>query len=309
MASKNTSSIKRNIIIFCSGSIFAFGLVAAMAYIPKETKETEAPGRNTMQWYPPELPTQMDFCGEKIPLEKQDAKEKFERELLSNYYHHAQQLYMLKLAGRAFPIIEPILKREGVPNDIKYLCVAESSLLLNAVSNVGAASYWQFMKPTAAKYALEVNEDIDERYNIEKATAAAAKYLLEYKNKLGSWTAAAAAYNCGGAGYQKQVDYQGSSDFYELQFTEETNRYVFRIAALKYLLTNAKKMGHIIESNDEYKPLPVKTIEVKETIPDLATWAKDNNITYKTLKTYNPWLRSHKLPVKPGKTYVIQLPK
>jgi hypothetical protein len=206
------------------------------------------------------------------------------------------------------PAIEERLKANGVPDDFKYVCVAESSLQQNALSGVGAASFWQFMKDTGPSFGLEVNEEVDERFNITKATDAACKYFLQAKEKFGSWTAAAASYNCGQNGYAKQAEFQGSNNYYDMIFPDETNRYVFRILALKYLLTNPQKAGNILDATEEYKPLKSRSIEVDATIPDLSVWAREKNSSYKMLKIYNPWLRAHKLTVKPGKRYTILLP-
>ena len=270
--------------------------------------EMNKEGRPQYKWYAPQLPEKLDFCSEDVPLDRWEVRERLDRELLSNFYTHGAQLYIIKLSGRYMPIIEERLKANNVPDDLKYVCVAESSLQQNALSGVGAASFWQFMKDTGPRYGLEVNEEVDERFNVAKATDAACAYFKEAHDKFGSWTAAAASYNCGMGGYKNQVDFQGAGNYYDLIFPDETNRYVFRILALKYLLKNQQAAGNIIEPAEMYKPLKGRDVEVTATIPDLAVWAKDNNTTYKMLKIYNPWLRAHKLTVKPGKKYVIQLP-
>jgi hypothetical protein len=270
--------------------------------------EVSAEGRPQYKWYAPALPTALDFCGEAVPLDRWDVREKLDRELLINDYLHGSQLYILKLAGRYFPVIEERLKANGVPDDFKYVCIAESSLQQNALSPVGAASFWQFMKDTGPRYGLEINDEVDERFNVIKATDAACMYFKDAFTKFGSWTAAAASYNCGQAGYQGQVDFQGPSNYYDLIFPDETNRYVYRILALKHLLSHAKSYGLIIEPADEYKPLKYKTVTVDKTIDNLADFAKANSSTYKMLKIYNPWLRAHKLTVKAGKSYDIAFP-
>ncbi|NDC42256.1 MAG: lytic transglycosylase domain-containing protein [Chitinophagia bacterium] len=212
------------------------------------------------------------------------------------------------MTGRYFPVIEERLKANGIPEDMKYVCVAESSLQQNALSGVGAASFWQFMKDTGPNYGLEINEEVDERFNVAKATDAACKYFKQAYDKFGSWTAAAASYNCGMSAYSKQVAFQGGQQYYDLIFPEETNRYVFRILAMKYLLSDPKRAGNIIEKNELFKPLTGRSIAVTTTIPDLAIWAREHNSSYKMLKIYNPWLRAHQLTVKAGKEYVIVLP-
>jgi len=270
--------------------------------------EMSAEGRPHYKWYAPHVPSSIDFCGEAVPLDRWEVREKLDRELLVNTYLHGSQLYILKLAGRYFPIIEERLKANGVPPDLKYVCVAESALQQNAWSSVGAASFWQFMKDTGPRYGLEINDEVDERFNVVKATDAACQYFKEAYSKFGSWTAAAASYNCGMAGFAKQAEFQQSNNYYDLIFPEETNRYVFRIVALKHLLSNAKKYGMMIEEGDEYKPLKARTVMVDKSITNLTEFAVANGTTYKMLKIYNPWLRDRKLTVKPGKTYEIQLP-
>jgi membrane-bound lytic murein transglycosylase D len=270
--------------------------------------EMSAEGRPHYKWYAPHVPSPIDFCGEAVPLDRWEVREKLDRELLVNTYLHGSQLYILKLAGRYFPIIEERLKANGVPPDLKYVCVAESALQQNAWSSVGAASFWQFMKDTGPRYGLEINDEVDERFNVVKATDAACQYFKEAYSKFGSWTAAAASYNCGMAGFAKQAEFQQSNNYYDLIFPEETNRYVFRIVALKHLLSNAKKYGMMIEEGDEYKPLKARTVMVDKSITNLTEFAVANGTSYKMLKIYNPWLRDRKLTVKPGKTYEIQLP-
>lgn len=308
----NKSTFARPVLLF-TGGILA-GVLCMVALATRKIDPNATPvqiandGRPQYKWYVPESPTSLSFCGEAVPLDKWDVKERFDRELLVNYYVHGNQLYILKLAGRFFPTIEARLKANGVPDDLKYVCVAESSLQQNALSGVGAASFWQFMKDTGPSYGLEINEEVDERFNVEKATDAACKYFKQAYAKFGSWTAAAASYNCGQGGYAKQAEFQGSMNYYDMIFPDETNRYVSRILALKYLMSNPKFAGNMLEANEAYKPLTGRTIAVTTTIADLAVWAKEHNTTYKMLKIYNPWLRAHKLTVKPGKTYSIMLP-
>ena len=300
------------LVYFFSGLAIGIAVIAGIASgkidASSPAVEVSKEGKPQYKYTTPELPATLDFSGEAVPLDKWEVRERLDRELLLNYYLHGSQLYILKLAGRYMPIIEERLKANGVPDDFKYVCVAESSLQQNALSGVGAASFWQFMKDTGPLYGLEINDEVDERFNAAKATDAACKYFMQAKEKFGTWTAAAASYNCGQTGYAKQAEFQGATNYYDLIFPDETNRYVFRILALKYLLSNPKKMGNILEQGEEYKPLKSKTIEVDKTIEDLAVWAKGNNTSYKMLKIYNPWLRAHKLTVKPGKKYQLLLP-
>ena len=302
----------RAIIYVLSGFLLGVILVTGIALRKADPGITSVDvtqeGRPQYKWYAPLLPAGLDFCGEVVPLDKQDVREKLDRELLTNAYLHGSQLYILKLAGRYFPAIEERLKTNGVPEDFKYVCIAESSLNQNALSGVGAASFWQFMKDTGPRYGLEITDEVDERFNVVKATDAACQYFKEAYAKFGSWTAAAASYNCGQSGYAGQSDFQQATNYYDLIFPDETNRYVYRILALKYIISHPKAFGLMVEPSDEYKPLQSRIVEVDKTIDNLADFAKENSSTYKMLKIYNPWLRAHKLTVKPGKKYEIAFP-
>ena len=255
----------------------------------------------------PEVPESISFAGEEVPLKRWEIKERFDRELLIIYYQTSTIIYLNKLANRYFPIIEERLKANGVPEDFKYLCVAESNLQ-NAISRVGATGFWQFMSYTGPGYNLEIGKDVDERYHVMKSTDAACKYLKQAYAKFGSWTAAAASYNCGMGGYQRQAGIQFTKNYYDLLLPEETNRYMFRILSFKHLLENSEKLGFNVPDEDLYQPHSTRSVEVNQTIPDLAQYAIDQGTTYKMLRILNPWLRSTTLIVKPGKTYIIHLP-
>ena len=256
---------------------------------------------------PSYVPTQADFCGENTPLNVSDVKERFERELIVNANLHASTIIILKRANRAFSIIEPILAKNGIPDDFKYLAVIESALV-NATSPSGAKGYWQFMPATAKEYNMEVNDIVDERYHLEFETEAACKYLLASKEKFGSWTLAAASYNAGMAGIQNQLDSQKVTDYYDLLLGEETSRYVFRILALKDIMKNPKNYGFDLTKDELYVNLPVRKLEIDSTITDLASFAKAQGINYKILKIHNPWLRDKKLLNKTNKKYIIDIP-
>lgn len=257
----------------------------------------------------PEKPVvSIDFCGEKMPMHIADVQERFDKEMTINKNLHASTELVIKRANRMFPVIEPILKKHGVPDDFKYLAVIESKLE-NAVSPAGARGVWQFMPATAKEYGMEVNDIVDERYHLEKSTEAACKYLLSAKQKFGSWTLAAASYNGGMAGVSRQIERQKiQPDYYDLLLTEETSRYVFRILALKEIMQNPEKYGYSIPANELYKPIATKTIEVNTGIENLADWANEQGINYKILKIHNPWLRDVSLVNKSGKTYKIEIP-
>lgn len=253
------------------------------------------------------FPSQADFCGEAVPLQISDVRERFDRELLVNANLDATTLIIIKRANRAFPVIEPILAKYGVPDDFKYLAVIESGLV-NAVSPAGARGVWQFMPATAKERGMEVNDIVDERYNLEKSTEAACKYLIDAKARLGNWTLAAASYNGGISGVNKQIDFQKVSNYYDLLLTEETARYVFRIIALKEIMKNPAMYGFTVAPEETYPLLPVRKVEVDSTIDDLAAFANGQGINYKILKIHNPWLRDRKLTNLARKKYVIDIP-
>lgn len=280
-------------IVLLSGT-----LIHSVAYKTPESK-TEAGSR----YYP----TTVDFAGEEAPLHLADVKERFDRELIVNANLHGSMIIIVKRANREFPIIEPILKKYGVPDDFKYLAVAESALV-NATSSAGAKGFWQFMPATAKEYGMEVTDEVDERYHLIKSTEAACQYLINAKNKMGSWTLAAASYNGGLAGVNRQITSQGENNYYDLLLTEETYRYVFRILALKEIMKNPVMYGFTFTDEELYNKIPTKNVEVNTSIPDLASFAKQQGINYKILKIHNPWLRDKKLTNASGKKYVIEIP-
>ncbi len=253
------------------------------------------------------LPNYIEFAGEEVPLEKNDIRERLDRELLVNTYWQSNGLLLLKRANKYFPIIEPILEKNGLPNDFKYLALAESGLQ-NVTSSAGASGFWQFLKSTGKEYGLEINDNVDERYNLEKATETACEYLKNSKEKFGSWALAAAAYNAGNNKIALRLEQQKVNNYFDLLLNPETGRYVFRILALKEILSHPKKYGFIYDQEDLYTYPNVKEIEVDYEIPDLADFAKQYNITYKELKLVNPWLRETKLNNKSKKKYILKIP-
>lgn len=254
------------------------------------------------------LPAQMDFAGEQVPLQDPEIRERMDRELLVNTYWQSNGLLMFKRAYKYFPIIEPILKEYNVPDDFKYLALIESGLQ-NVVSPAGARGIWQIMPSTARELGLEVNDNVDERYHLEKATVAACKYLLDSKERFGSWTKAAAAYNAGNNGIERRLEEQKVTGYYDLLLGEETGRYMFRILAWKEIMNHPKKYGFNFRDKDLYQIVPNYTVPVDTAVTDLAQFAKEFGINYKILKIHNPWLREPKLNNASRKQYFIELPK
>ena len=256
--------------------------------------------------FPFELPKELDFAGEMVPLEQFDVLEALDREVLSNAYFHSQTIRLIKLSNRFFPVIEPILKEEGIPDDFKYLAVAESGLV-NAVSPANAVGFWQIRKGTGSELGLEINSEIDERYHLEKSTVAASAYLKESYEKYENWTMAAASYNVGRRGVDREVLRQKQEDYYDLLLNEETARYLFRILALKLIIEDPATYGFHLSMKDLYYPIPHYTVEVKQPVADFADFAAEHGTNYKILKYLNPWLRDKSLANKAGKTYAIKI--
>lgn len=254
------------------------------------------------------LPESIDFAGEKTPLDAPDIQERLDKELLVNTYWQSNMMLLLKRANKYFPLIQEILEEEGIPSDFKYLAVIESGLE-NVRSPKGAKGFWQLMPATAKEYGLEVNTNVDERYHIEKATRVACKYLKKAKNRFGSWTLAAASYNRGMYGTNRLLDRQLVDSYYDLLLNSETGRYVFRILAVKEIMTNPERYGFVFNSEDLYNPIPVKKIGLDTAIANLAEFAKEKEINYKILKIHNPWLIENHLNNKSRKYYEISIPE
>jgi Soluble lytic murein transglycosylase and related regulatory proteins (some contain LysM/invasin domains) len=254
-----------------------------------------------------EIPEDLNFAGEPVPLEDPEIMERVDREFLVNTYWQSNAVLIIKRANKYFPIIEPILKKNGIPDDFKYLAVAESGLL-NVVSPAGATGFWQIMKDTGKEYGLEVNGNVDERYHVEKSTQVACDYIKKWKERFGTWTLTAAAYNAGPAGVQKYMNIQKVDDYYNLLLGDETGRYVFRIMAIKEIISNPEKYGFKVEEEDMYSKVPTFTVEVDSAVTSWADFANLYEINYKVLKRHNPWLREPHLNNTTHKKYVIEIP-
>ncbi len=253
------------------------------------------------------MPKGLTFAGEEVPTDRFDIKERMDRELLVNTYWQSNGLLLIKRAHKYFPIIEPLLKKYGIPDDFKYLAVAESGLQNNS-SPAGASGFWHFLRSSAKEYGLEVNRNVDERYNLELATKVAADYLKKSKERFGSWTLAAAAYNAGNARISRSLKTQQVNSYYDLLLNSETSRYVFRIVALKEILSQPKQYGFEFDKEDLYVLPKTRTVKVDTVITNIASFAKQFNTNYKELKLYNPWLRENKLNNRTRKLYHIQIP-
>lgn len=307
-------STKSNFYYFFIGitvTIISAILIITLFFSQSITNANEAPDENFPQGYKivsPEMPNYLEFAGEKIPTENFEVYERMEREFLSNTYWHSATILAIKRANRWFPAIEPILKKNNIPDDFKYLAVAESNLE-NVISPAGATGFWQFMKEAGEKYGLEINSQVDERYHVEKSAEAACKYLQDSYSIFGSWITSAASYNMGQDGVMKQQERQKVKNYFNLVLNSETSRFVARIVSLKYILQNPEKYGFDIKEEDLYMPLEYTEINLDSSVTDLADYAKTLGINYFILKMYNPWLRDNYLNNKSNKVYTIKLPK
>lgn len=255
-----------------------------------------------------DIPEDLNFAGEVVPQADPEIMERVDREFLVNTYWQSNALLLMKRAHKYFPIIEPILAKNGIPDDFKYLAVAESGLT-NVVSPAGATGFWQIMRETGREYGLEVNSNVDERYHIEKSTEVACKYLNRWKNKYGSWALTAAAYNAGPGAINKYMGIQQVDNYWDLLLGDETGRYVFRIMAIKEILANPEKYGFHVDDSDMYKAVPTFTVDIDKPVGDFADFAQEYEINYKILKRHNPWLREPHLNNSSGKKYTLEIPK
>ena len=293
-------------------SVIAGGIVCLTVYLSVNSDDME----RVMEERPvvlsmiasPTIPLQITFCDEQVDLSRYNVYEGFDRELSSFTYLHSTTMLLLKRANRYFPIIEPILKANGIPDDFKYLAVIESNLEPRAVSSARAVGLWQFMEGTAKDYKLTITATVDERYNIHRSTEAACKYLKDAYARYGDWITVAASYNAGMGRITTELNRQQAESALDLWVVEETSRYVYRIFAIKQIFENPYKYGFVIQAKDLYKPMECNEVTVSRSIPNLATFAKENNITYADLKRFNIWLKDTKLDVE-GKSYTILIPR
>ena len=256
----------------------------------------------------PKIPSKLTFAGETVPLNKLEVRERLDQELIINTYRHSSTILLLKRAHQWESVIRKILKEQNIPEDFVYLCMAESNLgQVSSPSN--ASGFWQFLKPTAIQYGLIVNNDIDERFNVEKSTYAACQYLKDSYQKLGSWTLAAAGYNMGMTGISNQATLQKSNDYYDLYLNSETSRYLFRILALKVIVQNPQDFNFHLQPSDLYSPYEYREIPISISIPSWIDWSLQNSSNYKELKWMNPWIRNTSLSNSEQDTFYIKLPR
>ncbi|MAD98383.1 MAG: murein transglycosylase [Flavobacteriaceae bacterium] len=299
--------MKKVIQLIAVVSFLIFSLFLMVNAIDKDEADPKPYTHKTYKIKAFDLPGNLNLAGERVPLEIPDVRERMERELLVNTYWQSNGILLIKRANKYFPILEPLLKKYNLPDDFKFLALAESAFI-DETSTAGAAGMWHFMKSTGREYGLEVNKNVDERYHIEKSTKVAAEYLRKSYERFGSWTLAAAAYNAGNYGIAKRLDAQQVTSYYDALLPDETERYVFRIIALKEIINNPKRFGFVVDKEDLYELPQTYTVKVDTAISNIASFAQRFGITYKELKIHNAWLRENKLNNKSRKLYEIKIP-
>jgi len=299
-------------IIYTLLSVFILWIIIEIIGFSQIADETDNDYNNEFRKnyaiYALDLPKTINFAGERVPLENYDVRESLDRELMVNTYWQSQTLLFLKRANRHFPMIEKILDEHGIPDDFKYIALAESGLI-NVISPAGAVGAWQFLKETAKEYGLEVNGEVDERYNLKKSTKAACRYFKESYEHYGNWTMVAASYNMGRANLNKQIKRQKANYYYDMLLNEETSRYIFRVIAIKIIMSNPEKYGFHYRKKDLYQPIPTYEVAVDTAVEDFAEFANEYSVNYKILKYFNPWLRDCFLKNRNNKTYYITIPE
>ena len=274
----------------------------------KEQKEKNVTHYSTKEFNQlPPIPSKMELFGETIDLRDEEIKERLDNELIVNSYLHSATTLIIKRANRYFPSLEQLLKEQQIPSDFKYLCVIESNLT-QAISPAGARGFWQFMPETAKEYNLLINTEIDERLNVQKSTLAACAYLKKSHAEFKNWILAAASYNRGMGGVRSDMKSQYTNNYFDTEMNNETGRYVFRIMAMKLILENPKAYGFNIKATDLYPVRSTQKVTIDTPIPDLALWAKNQDVNLKIIRKLNPWLLTNSLTIKPI-NYVITLPK
>lgn len=295
-------------IAVLSFAAFLFSTLSYYSIPNKEDQDFKQQFNKNYRVYALDLPGSLEFLGEQVPLNRNDVYESLDREMLVNTYWQSQTLLFFKRSRKWFPRIEEMLKKEGIPEDFKYLALIESGLM-DVVSPSGAVGFWQIMKATGKEYGLRIDSEVDERYHLEKATATAAKYLKEAYEKYGSWTLAAASYNMGMNGMDRVLEKQMADNYFDLYLNPETSRYVYRMIAVKLIMESPDDFGFQFREKDLYSMGPMRELLIDKSIPNLSEFAKSEGTTYKQIRMLNPWLRSNQLSLREGQSYELKLPR
>ncbi|UCH14621.1 MAG: lytic transglycosylase domain-containing protein [Bacteroidales bacterium] len=304
-----SSSFISPVLVYFIALLIVAGIVLVIQSFTGSTDESADKNRKVLYGVKAvKIPENLEFAGEKVPVENFDTRERLDMELLINTYWHSQTFLIIKKANRYFPVIEEILKRNNIPDDFKYLAIAESGLS-NVVSPKRAVGFWQLMEETAKEHGLEVSKEVDERYHLEKSTEAACSFFKESYKKYNNWTLSAASFNAGARGIDRQIERQKQGNYYDLLLYEETARYIFRALALKLVLSSPAEYGFHFDESDLYPEIPYYTVEIDTAITDIAKFAELHSTNYKILKNLNPWLRENYLSNKNRKVYTIKIPE
>jgi hypothetical protein len=295
------------IVVLAVSSVIILAAVFGFRAIGNDSAVSAVSRDSLYSVRPFKLPDEVTFAGERMPLENFDTRESLEREILTSAYRHSSTILIIKKANRYLPMIEKILKQNNIPEDFKYLVAAESEYA-NVTSPAGATGFWQIMATTGKEEGMEINDMVDERYDVEKATQFACDFFRKSYQKYGNWTLAAASYNGGRGGIDNQIEIQNQRNYYDLLLNDETARYIFRVVAYKLIITDPLNYGFDITREDLYPEMKYYEIKVDSAIPDLAKFADKYNTNYKILKYLNPWLRKPFLTPKAGKVYTIKMP-
>ncbi len=303
------SSFISPVLVYFIAFLIVAGLVIVIQSFTGSTDESADDSREVLYGVKAiKIPENLEFAGEKVPVENFDTRERLDMELLINTYWHSQTFLIIKKANRYFPVIEKILERNDIPDDFKYLAIAESGLA-NVISPKRAVGFWQLMEETAKEHGLEVSKEVDERYHLEKSTEAACRFFKESYSKYNNWTLTAASFNAGARGIDRQIERQKQDNYYDLLLNEETARYIFRALALKLVLSNPAEYGFHYDKSDLYPEIPYYTVEIDTAITDMAKFAELHSTNYKILKYLNPWLRENYLSNRNRKAYTIKIPE
>jgi len=298
--------MNKGVIGFCAGTLVCLAACLSLGLTDSVKEKNLRPVVSSMT-LSPEIPAEVTFCGEHIDLTRYDIHENYDRELSGFTYSHATTMLLIKRANRYFPMIEPILKANGVPDDFKYLAVIESRLEPRVQSGAQAVGMWQLLEPTAKQFGLTVTATVDERCDVAKATVAVCKYLKTAYTKYQDWVAVAASYNGGMGRISGELSRQDAESMLDLWLNSETTRYVYRAMAIKQIFEAPYKYGFVLKAHDLYKPVRCREIPVSGNIDDLSVFAKENGVTYADLRRFNPWMNDRKL-VTGGKTFTVMIP-
>lgn len=294
-------------VILLSAFIIILSIAGESKGFSATGQEEDVSGDSIRSNMPYKLPDRVTFAGEEMPLDNFDTRESLDREVLTSAFRHSSTILIIKRANRYLPVIEKILAENDIPDDFKYLVAAESEYS-NMISPAGATGFWQIMPATGREEGMEINEEVDERYNLERSTLFACDYFRKSYERYGNWTLAAASYNGGRAAIDEQIRIQKQNNYYDLLLTEETARYIFRAVAYKLIINDPGTYGFTLTKDELYPELRYYEVKVDTAVTNFSHFAEKFGTNYKLLKFLNPWLRKPYLTKRLNKTYLIKIP-